>query len=222
MPSDCVRAATDAVSSNFGGELTFHRLSASVSCELTFRVKRAQDSDNEEEDESKLSRRKFKALNRLSIAELKQLVRRPDVVEAWDVTASDPRLLVYLKSYRNTVPVPRHWCNKRKYLQGKRGIEKAPFQLPAFIEATGIAKLRAAYEDKQTELSAKQRSRNASRPKMSKMDIDYQVLHDAFFKFQTKPRMTTHGDLYYEGKEFEVCATPLPFLVPPSGRAIDM
>ena len=25
-----------------------------------------------------------------------------------------------------------------------------------------------------------------------------------FFKWQTKPRMTYHGDLYYEGKEFEI------------------
>jgi len=41
-------------------------------------------------------------------------------------------------------------------------------------------------------------------PKMGKMDIDYQVLHDAFFKYQTKPKLTSHGDLYYEGKEFEV------------------
>jgi hypothetical protein len=31
-----------------------------------------------------------------------------------------------------------------------------------------------------------------------------QVLHDAFFKYQTKPKLTSHGDLYYEGKEFEV------------------
>ena len=50
--------------------------------------------------------------------ELKQLVNRPDIVEAHDVTASDPRLLVTLKAYRNTVPVPRHWCAIRKYLTG--------------------------------------------------------------------------------------------------------
>ena len=30
------------------------------------------------------------------------------------------------------------------------------------------------------------------------------MLHDAFFKFQTKPRLTKLGDVYYEGKEFEV------------------
>lgn len=30
------------------------------------------------------------------------------------------------------------------------------------------------------------------------------MLHDAFFKFQSKPRLTRHGDVYYEGKEFEV------------------
>ena len=33
---------------------------------------------------------------------------------------------------------------------------------------------------------------------MGKIDIDYQKLHDAFFRWQTKPRMCIHGDLYYE------------------------
>jgi len=41
-------------------------------------------------------------------------------------------------------------------------------------------------------------------PKLGKMDIDYQVLHDAFFKYQTKPKLTIQGDLYFEGKEFEI------------------
>ena len=41
-------------------------------------------------------------------------------------------------------------------------------------------------------------------PKVGRMEIDYQVLHDAFFKYQTKPKLTIHGDLYYEGKEFEI------------------
>lgn len=41
-------------------------------------------------------------------------------------------------------------------------------------------------------------------PKTGKLDIDYQVLHDAFFKHQTKPRLSVHGDVYYEGKEYEV------------------
>jgi len=37
--------------------------------------------------------------------------------QVWDATSADPKLLVFLKSYRNTVPVPRHWCQKRKFLQ---------------------------------------------------------------------------------------------------------
>ena len=45
--------------------------------------------------------------------------------------------------------------------------------------------------------------RNRVRPKIGKIDIDYQKLHDAFFRYQTKPSMTQHGDIYYEGKEFE-------------------
>lgn len=77
-----------------------------------------------------------------------QLVARPDVVEMHDVTAQEPKLLVHLKATRNTVPVPRHWCFKRKYLQGKRGIEKPPFQLPEFIRRTGIQEMREALQEK--------------------------------------------------------------------------
>jgi hypothetical protein len=34
--------------------------------------------------------------------------------------------------------------------------------------------------------------------------LQSQVLHDAFFKYQKKPSLSLHGDVYYEGKEFEV------------------
>ena len=160
--------------------------------------------EDEDDGQAKLSKRKLKKLNRLSVAELKQLVTRPDVVEMHDVTAKDPGLLVHLKSIRNTVPVPRHWCFKRKYLQGKRGIEKPPFDLPDFIKKTGIQEMRAALQEKEEAKGMKSKMREKVRPKLGKIDIDYQKLHDAFFKWQTKPRMTYHGDLYYEGKEFEI------------------
>ena len=73
--------------------------------------------DGQDDDKPKMSKRKMKEMTRLSVAELKQCVARPDVVEMHDVTAKDPKLLVLLKATRNTVPVPRHWCAKRKYLQ---------------------------------------------------------------------------------------------------------
>ncbi|KUF89574.1 hypothetical protein AM588_10002272 [Phytophthora nicotianae] len=158
----------------------------------------------EAEKEQILSRKARKKSKRLSVAELKQLVAYPDVVEAHDVTSADPRLLVYLKSYRNTVPVPRHWCHKRKYLQGKRGFEKQPFQLPEFIAQTGIAEVRDSVAEDDDKKRNKQRARERVQPKMGRVDIDYQVLHDAFFRFQTKPKLTQLGDVYYEGKEFEV------------------
>ncbi|XP_050367780.1 uncharacterized protein LOC126786108 [Argentina anserina] len=173
-------------------------------------AKKKADSDSEEEEqeneqkEKGVSNKKKKLQRRMKIAELKQICARPDVVEVWDATAADPKLLVFLKSYRNTVPVPRHWCQKRKFLQGKRGIEKQPFQLPDFIAKTGIEKIRQAYIEKEDSKKLKQKQRERMQPKMGKMDIDYQVLHDAFFKYQTKPKLTTLGDLYHEGKEFEV------------------
>ncbi|KIO32760.1 hypothetical protein M407DRAFT_211412 [Tulasnella calospora MUT 4182] len=162
------------------------------------------DEEGSEDGEAKpVSKRKQAKMNRLSVAELKQLVKKPEVVEWTDVSAADPRLLIHMKSYRNTVPVPPHWSAKRDYLQGKRGIEKAPFQLPSYIADTGIATMRDAVKEKEANMSLKAKTRERVQPKMGKMDIDYQKLHDAFFKFATKPPMTAYGQMYYEGKEFE-------------------
>ena len=102
-----------------------------------------EDDEEEETEEPKLSKKARKARNKLSVAELKALVKRPETVEWTDTSANDPRLLVHLKSYRNCVPVPTHWSLKREYLSSKRGIEKAPFELPKFIKG---ATLRAATE----------------------------------------------------------------------------
>ncbi|KAL6143730.1 hypothetical protein ACLB2K_054425 [Fragaria x ananassa] len=169
-----------------------------------------EDTNSEEEDyqqkQAKSVSNKKKKRAKMSVAQLKQMCSRPDVVEVWDATAADPKLLVHLKSYRNTVPVPRHWSQKRKYLQGTRGVEKRPFQLPAYIADTGIAKLREAYVEKQESKKLKQKTRERMQPKTGKMDIDYQVLHDAFFKHQVKPKLTILGDLYYEGKEYDQMA----------------
>ncbi|KAJ7760402.1 DUF382-domain-containing protein [Mycena metata] len=158
------------------------------------------DSDAEAKPVSKKKQRK---LSRLTVAELKRLVKKPEVVEWTDVTAADPRLLLHLKSQRNTIPIPIHWSAKRDYLQGKRGIEKPPFQLPSYIADTGIATMRDAVKEKEAGMSLKAKTRERVQPKMGKVDIDYQKLHDAFFKFQTKPPVTGFGEMYYEGKEFE-------------------
>ena len=64
-----------------------------------------------------LSRRRQRQMERMSVAELKQLVDKPELVEWGDVAAADPVLLLYLRTVRNSVPVPPHWGSKREYLQ---------------------------------------------------------------------------------------------------------
>ncbi|VDN55095.1 unnamed protein product [Dracunculus medinensis] len=150
-----------------------------------------------------MSKRKMRLAMQPTIAELKECTSRPDVVEWADVTSRDPQLLVTLKAYRNTVPVPRHWNAKRKYLAGKRGFERPPFDLPDFIKRTGIMEMRETMWEKEDAQSLKAKMRERARPKLGRIDIDYQKLHDAFFKWQTKPVMTQMGELYYEGKELE-------------------
>lgn len=46
--------------------------------------------------------------------------------------------------------------------------------------------------------------RERIQPKMGKIDIDYAILHDAFFKHSKKPKFTQHGDMYFEGRENEI------------------
>ncbi|GMR58532.1 hypothetical protein PMAYCL1PPCAC_28727, partial [Pristionchus mayeri] len=154
-------------------------------------------------DDQKMSKKKLRLSMQPSMAKLKESTARPDVVEWADVTSRDPFMLVALKAYRNSVPVPRHWNAKRKYLAGKRGFERPPFTLPDFIQRTGIMEMRESLWEKEDHQSLKSKMRERARPKLGKIDIDYQKLHDAFFKWQTKPEMTTMGELYFEGKELE-------------------
>ncbi|GKY92640.1 hypothetical protein MPSEU_000234100 [Mayamaea pseudoterrestris] len=162
-------------------------------------------SDDDDEEHTSLSKRKQRDLLRPSVAELKRRVKRPDLVEAHDITAADPDFLLELKSIPGTVPVPRHWGRKRKYLQGKRGYEKKPFQLPDFIVKTGITEVRDGILQEEANKSIKQKNRARVAPKLGAIDVDYNSMHAAFFKEQTKPKnLTKFGDLYYEGKEMEV------------------
>lgn len=161
------------------------------------------DEDENEAAANKISKKKRKEMNKLSVAELKALVKKPELVEWTDTSAPDPRLLVHLRAYRNVVPVPTHWSLKREYLSSKRGVEKPPFALPKFIQETGIAEMRDAVLEKQDQQSLRQKQRERVQGKLGKLDIDYQKLYEAFFRFQTKPELTRYGEVYYEGKEFE-------------------
>ncbi|KAF1961505.1 splicing factor 3b [Byssothecium circinans] len=161
------------------------------------------DADDEEDTRMKLSKRQRKEMNKLSIAQLKAMVDKPELVEWTDVSSSDPRLLISIKGHKNVVPVPNHWSLKREYLSSKRGIEKPPFALPKFIQETGISEMREAVQTKDAEMTMRQKQRERVQGKIGKLDIDYEKLYDAFFRRQTKPEMTRYGEVYYEGKEFE-------------------
>lgn len=55
--------------------------------------------------------------------------------------------------------------------------------------------MREAVREKEDQARLKTKTRERVAPKMGKLDIDYQKLHDAFFRFQTKPKYTIHGEL---------------------------
>ena len=84
--------------------------------------------------------------------------------------------------------------------------------MPDFIVKTGITDIRSAVAEDESKMSAKQKNRSRVGPKMGAMDVDYRTLYDAFFKYQTKNshKLTSFGDLYYEGKEFETNSKSYP------------
>jgi len=152
----------------------------------------------------RLSRKQRKELLRPQISQLKGVAVHPDVVESWDASAKEPGLLIAMKSWPNTVNVPTHWNSKRRYLAGKRAIDRGQFKLPPHIADTKIAEIRSALLQKEEDQTLRQKMRARARPKAHRMDIDYQTLHDAFFKYAVKPIMSGYGSLYYEGKEQEM------------------
>ena len=154
------------------------------------------------EDESRKKRKKrIKEFGIQSLADLKSKAPYPEVVEPWDTNAADPELLIHFKCMPNTVPVPIHWAQNGKYLQSQRGKSRKPYNLPNYIEATGISRMRLI--EIPVHITLQQKTRRRMRPKLNRTDIDYQILYDAFFKYQTKKRLTKLGEVYYEGKEFD-------------------
>lgn len=156
----------------------------------------SDQSDSEEDTGEQISRKKLRKQNKLPLATLKTFSNRPEVVEWFDADARDPYILVAIKSQLNVVPVPAHWSSKREYLSSRRGFEKPPFQLPDYIKSTGIEEMR-----NENSLTLRQAQRERVQPKSGRLDIDYQKMHDAFFKFQKKPQLLGFGDVYYEGRE---------------------
>lgn len=55
--------------------------------------------------------------------------------------------------------------------------------MPVYIENTGISKLRDPLAEKNTMRMIRIKLKERMNPKLGKIDIDYDVLHDAFFKY---------------------------------------
>lgn len=156
--------------------------------------------DHDEANETKtISKKQQRIESKIPLSVLKATSKYPELVEWFDVDSKDPYFLINIKSTKNAVPVPNHWQLKREYLSARR--EKKPFTLPSAIAATGITEMRDTTVEEEKSLKEQQRAK--VRPKLNRLDLDYQRLYDAFFKHQVKPKLYAFGDVYYESKEIE-------------------
>ena len=62
--------------------------------------------------------------------------------------------------------------------------------------------MRQAVEEKEDAKSLKQKTRERVRPKMGKLTIDYQKLHDAFFRLHTTYTVLYRGNTFWQAKNF--------------------
>ena len=81
-----------------------------------FSAKNSGMMKNKITEEIPMTKKQRKLAKQMKIFDLKMQVERPDLVEAWDVTAKDPVFLLQCKKVRNTVSVSPHWAQKRRYL----------------------------------------------------------------------------------------------------------
>jgi len=163
-----------------------------------------EEEEYDEAEKKPMTHKERKKAHRMTCSQLKYMANRPDLVEMHDGNSIDPMMLLHLKSTRNSVPVPEHWSYKRRYLSTQREHKKGFFELPDYLKATGIQEIREALQSREASKTLKEKMRGKVRPKTGKIDIDYQKLHDAFFKNMTKPYMSSHGEIYFEGREFTV------------------
>lgn len=150
-----------------------------------------------------LTKRQFKKRYSIPLSVLKSEAKKPEVIEWIDSNSPDPYLHIYLKSQINSVKVPNHWKSKKSFLSSKRGIERPPFELPKFIRDTGILEMRNIAEEADDQSTLKQKMRERVQPKSGQLDIDYNKLYDAFFKYQKKPPLLKFGELYTENTNNE-------------------
>ncbi|KAJ5518434.1 hypothetical protein N7453_000856 [Penicillium expansum] len=150
--------------------------------------------DEEQESEPKISKKKRKEMNKLSVAELKAMVRKPEIVEWTDTSAPilDSSFTLKPIAMLSRYPPTGRLNESISHPNGEWRRRQ-----------TGISEMRDAALEKQEQSSLKQKQRERVQPKMGKLDIDYQKLYEAFFRFQTKPELTRYGEIYYEGKEYE-------------------
>lgn len=161
-------------------------------------------NESKQKDEKSTTQKNSKSRkhNKVPVAQLKAECKYPELVEWYDGDAPDPRLAVRIKCAPFVVQVPSNWQSKREYLSLRGGIRKRPYEIPEPIRQTGIMEMRDALNEDTTLL--RQQMRERVQPKMGRLDIDYQKLHDAFFKSEFKPRLYKAGAVYYEGKENEL------------------
>ncbi|CAG9317868.1 unnamed protein product [Blepharisma stoltei] len=110
-----------------------------------------------------------------------------------------PQFFGVLKVIQKYSPSPKALVSEEKIPPNEERHRKN-----AFYTARLYWSHRAQMRERDAGKLLKQRMRERMNPKLGRLDIDYQILHDAFFKHQTKPKMTIHGDLYHEGKENEL------------------
>lgn len=143
------------------------------------------DIDGEEIqiDQKKINIKKLKK-NQINYNDLKIISLFPDSVEEVDATAMEPITYILFKCLKNLIKVPKHWISLKSFLSKRRGVLESTYRLPDYIESTGISKLRDP--DLIDSRLMKIKAKDKVNPKIGKMEIKYEKLYEAFFKYQKK------------------------------------
>ena len=107
------------------------------------------------------------------------------LIELHDVNAPYAIFLMKLKGHRSSVPVPRHWSQKRAFLANQTTRERGDYVVPDFIRDTGVAAVRV--DDGQANIAFAKKLQAA---------YVFPNPHDG-----DKTKLSRYGDVFHEMKD---------------------
>eukprot|EP00477_Mikrocytos_mackini_P001257 GAHX01001343.1.p1 GENE.GAHX01001343.1~~GAHX01001343.1.p1 ORF type:complete len:281 (-),score=49.89 GAHX01001343.1:312-1154(-) len=129
------------------------------------------------------------------ILDLKLASFDPSLVDIEDANSPCPIQNIKIKSSRYSTPFPSAWRLNSKTKLNSGRYDRKEYVLPPNVAATGIQQLKKISLSLEELNKIKRAKIQTLNPIMGRINIDYKILHDAFFQFEYLPKFSGFGEI---------------------------